>query len=100
MEQKFLEERKLLDDQHAQSRQRLAVDLENLKKKHNELELDLKLKEGEFEKEIQQLKEQLSEAEQTRDLVNKQLKTLDSANAITMAKNEEEFKNNIFRLER
>ena len=63
MEQKFLEERKHLDEQHAESRQRLAVDLENLKKKHNELELDLKLKEGEFEKEIQQLKEQLSEAE-------------------------------------
>jgi ABC-type Zn2+ transport system substrate-binding protein/surface adhesin len=28
------------------------------------------------------------------------LKTLDSANAITMAKNEEEFKNNIIELER
>ena len=53
MEQKFLEERKHLDEQHAESRQRLAIDLENLKKKHNELELDLKLKEGEFEKEIQ-----------------------------------------------
>lgn len=53
MEQKFLEERKHLDDQHAEARQRLAIDLENLKKKHNELELDLKLKEGEFEKEIQ-----------------------------------------------
>ena len=52
MEQKFLDERKHLDEQHAEARNRLAMDLENLKKKYNELELDLKLKDGEYEKDV------------------------------------------------
>jgi len=57
MEQKFVEERKLLDEQHNEARNRLAHDLENLKKKYNEIELDQKLKEGELEKDISHLKE-------------------------------------------
>ena len=39
MEQKFIEERKVLDDQAAEARARLMNDFEQLKMKHNELEL-------------------------------------------------------------
>ena len=52
MEQKFIEERKVLDEQHAEQRARVAKEHEKLKIKHNELELQSKLKDGEYQKTI------------------------------------------------
>lgn len=49
MENKFIEERKLAEKQHNENRSRLANDLESMKKKFNELELEYKLKDGERE---------------------------------------------------
>lgn len=49
METKFIEERKLAEKQHNETRARLANDLEQMKKKFNELELEQKLKDGERE---------------------------------------------------
>ena len=63
MEQKFIEERKVLDEQHAEQRARVAKEHEKLKIKHNELELQSKLKDGEYQKTIAQLQETLQEAE-------------------------------------
>lgn len=67
MEQKFIEERKALDDQAAEARSRLVNDLEQLKMKYNDLELQAKLSAGDSEKTIAHLKEALAEAEQLRD---------------------------------
>ena len=50
MEQQFIEERKKLDDQHNDARQRLLNDLEKIKITNNELELQLKTCNIEFEK--------------------------------------------------
>lgn len=47
MESKFIEERKLAEKQHNDTRARLASDLEQMKKKYNELELEQKLKDSE-----------------------------------------------------
>ena len=67
MEQKFIDERKQLDEQHAEQRGRLMKDYEQLKIKHNELELHFKLARGEYDKETVQLRELLTDAEQQRD---------------------------------
>lgn len=57
MEQKFLNERKLQEEQYNEYRNRMKADLEALKKKNNELELARKISEGEYIKEVQGLKE-------------------------------------------
>jgi len=57
MEQKFLNERKLQEEQYNEYRNRMKGDLEALKKKNNELELARKISEGEYIKEVQGLKE-------------------------------------------
>lgn len=57
MENKFVEERKAVEKQHNDARGRLASDLEAMKKRFNELELEYKLKDGEREQEQQSLKE-------------------------------------------
>ena len=62
MENKFIDERKMLEKQHNETRARLANDLEQMKKKFNELELEYKLKDGEREQENSSLREQLTEA--------------------------------------
>jgi hypothetical protein len=63
MEQKFMNERKKQEEQYNEYRKRLTDDVEQLKKKNNELELQQKIMSGDFEKEVSTLKEQLIEAE-------------------------------------
>lgn len=92
MEQKFIEERKQLDDQHADQRARLMKDYEQLKIKHNELELHSKLARGEYDKETVQLRELLADAEQQRDTYLAKLKLSDTANMAASMKNEEDFR--------
>lgn len=43
-EQKFMNERKLQEDQYNEYRNKMKQDLENLKKKNNEIELAKKIK--------------------------------------------------------
>ena len=57
MEQKFLNERKLQEEQYSEYRNRMKADLEGLKKKNNELELARKITEGQYTKEVGALKE-------------------------------------------
>ena len=57
MEQKFLQERKKQEETYNEYRKTLTDQVENLKKKNNELELQVKVAEGEFQKDVQQLKE-------------------------------------------
>ena len=57
MEQKFLNERKLQEEQYSEYRNRMKADLEGLKKKNNELELARKITEGQYTKEVAALKE-------------------------------------------
>ena len=63
MEQKFMNERKKQEEQYNEYRKRLTDEVEQLKKKNNELELQQKIMSGDFEKEVSTLKEQLIEAE-------------------------------------
>lgn len=63
MEQKFLHERRKQEEQYNEYRKTLSDQVEKLKKRNNELELEQKLNVGEFEKEMSLLKERLSEAE-------------------------------------
>ena len=74
MEQKFLVERKQLEEQYNEYRKRITGDLEGLKKKNNELELALKIQEGESQSEINRLKELFNEADEARTSAQKQLK--------------------------
>lgn len=100
MEQKFIDERKQLDGQHAEQRNRLMKDYEQLKIKHNELELHFKLARGEYDKETVQLRELLTEAEQHRDTFSAKLKNSDTANLENNMRNEEEFRKREAELER
>ena len=78
MEQKFLNERKLQEEQYNEYRNRMKGDLEALKKKNNELELARKISDGEYIKEVQGLKEQLMESDQNKDVAVKSLKNLEA----------------------
>lgn len=100
MECKFIEERKVLDDQAAEARARLMNDFERLKMKENELELQLKLNEGDHEKTVAQLREALAEAEQLRDQYGAKLKSSDTTSMANAAKTEEEFRRREQDLER
>lgn len=100
MEQKFLEERKALEDQHNDSRARLMNDFQQLKMKHNELELKSKLNDDEYAKTIAQLREALAEAEQLRDQYGAKLKSSDTTNMANLQKTEEEFRRREEDLER
>jgi hypothetical protein len=57
MEQKFINERKVQEDQYTEYRKRLTTDLEKLKTKNNELELAQKIIQGELDKETSTLGE-------------------------------------------
>ena len=92
LEQGWVNERKALEKQHTDSRARLANDLEQLKKKYNELELELKLKDGEHEKETTALKELLHEATEVKDYAQKQLRHLDASAVEEQRRHEEEFR--------
>ena len=78
METKFIEERKLAEKQHNDTRARLANDLEQMKKKFNEVELEQKLKDGERNQELTSLKEQLMEAVDQKERAMTQLKSFES----------------------
>ena len=58
----------------------MANDLEAMKKKFNEIELEQKLKDGEREQENQSLKEQLIEAVDQKERALSQLKAQESGN--------------------
>lgn len=64
-------------------------ELEALKKKYNELELQKKLAEGEFEKDTAQMKEQLAECIEQRDSALQQLKSLEASKGTLLAQSEE-----------
>jgi hypothetical protein len=100
MEAKFIDERKQLDEQHAQQRARLMTDYEQLKIKHNEVELHFKLARGDFTKENATLKELFAEAEQQRDAMSAKLKNSDTANMEASLRVEEEFRRREAELER
>ena len=67
LEQKYMNQRKEQEEQYNEYRKRLSNDIENLKKKNNELELATKLKDGEYEKNVSLLEERLAEAEEVKD---------------------------------
>jgi len=67
LEQKYMNQRKEQEEQYNEYRKRLSNDIENLKKKNNELELATKLKDGEYEKNMSLLEERLAEAEEVKD---------------------------------
>jgi hypothetical protein len=85
MEQKFMNERKVQEDQYSEYRKRLTTDLEKLKTKNNELELAQKIIQGELDKETSNLKESLLEAEQARDHALVKLKNFDSSKGVLVA---------------
>ena len=62
-----MNQRKEQEEQEKEYRKRLSNDIENLKKKNNELELGAKLKDGEYEKNVSLLEERLAEAEEVKD---------------------------------
>jgi hypothetical protein len=62
-----MNQRKEQEEQYNEYRKRLSNDIENLKKKNNELELGAKLKDGEYEKNVSLLEERLAEAEEVKD---------------------------------
>mmetsp|Transcript_9207 Transcript_9207/g.13957 ORF Transcript_9207/g.13957 Transcript_9207/m.13957 type:complete len:280 (+) Transcript_9207:2384-3223(+) len=92
MEHKFLSERKLQEEQYNEYRKRLTNELEQLKKKNNELELSQKVQEGEYEKNTNIIKEQLIETEQARDHALKQLRQLESTKGNAITSIEERYK--------
>jgi hypothetical protein len=59
--------------------------LEHLKKKNNDLELEVKIKEGEYEKNVSNHREQLAEAVNMRDVAIKQLKALEASKGSMLA---------------
>ena len=63
MEQKFMNESKIQEGKYQENRKKLTNELEKLKTRNNELELELKITQGELEKNTSTLKEQLIEAE-------------------------------------
>lgn len=100
MEGKFIEERKLAEKQHNETRARIASDLEQMKKKYNEMELEQKLKDGESESQIQNLQEQLMETTDQKERAMTQLKALESGTSASHKKFEEEMKQREQDLER
>lgn len=100
MENKFIEERKQAEKQHNDTRGRLASDLEKMKKKFNELELDHKLKDGDKEQENTSLREQLNEAVDLKERYLMQLKEMESGSMSTNKRQEDEFKVREIELER
>ena len=100
MENKFIEERKQAEKQHNDTRGRLASDLEKMKKKFNELELDHKLKDGDKEQENTSLREQLNEAVDLKERYLMQLKEMESGSMSTNKRQEDEFKVRELELER
>jgi hypothetical protein len=59
--------------------------LEHLKKKNNDLELEVKIKEGEYDKNVSNHREQLAEAVNMRDVAIKQLKALEASKGSMLA---------------
>ena len=59
--------------------------MEHLKKKNNDLELEVKIKEGEYEKNVSNHREQLAEAVNMRDVAIKQLKALEASKGSMLA---------------
>lgn len=100
MENKFIEERKQAEKQHNDTRGRLASDLEKMKKKFNELELEHKLKDGDKEQENTSLREQLNEAVDLKERYLMQLKEMESGSMSTNKRQEDEFKVRELELER
>ena len=100
MENKFIEERKQAEKQHNDTRGRLASDLEKMKKKFNEIELDHKLKDGDKEQENTSLREQLNEAVDLKERYLMQLKEMESGSMSTNKRQEDEFKVREVELER
>ena len=92
MEQKFLNERKQMDEQYNEYRKRLTNELEQIKKKNNELELTQKVHDSEYDKNMSMLKDQLSEAEMQRDSALKQLKSMEASKGNTINQIEERSK--------
>ena len=76
------------------------TDYEQLKIKHNEVELHFKLARGDFTKENATLKELFAEAEQQRDAMSEKLKNSDTANMEASLRIEEEFRRREAELER
>ena len=70
----------------------MKADFENLKKTNNELELSMKIKMGEHEKEMGHLREQFNEATSTRDTSVKLLKTLEATKGSILQETEERYK--------
>lgn len=58
-----MNERKAQEDMYNEYRKKLTNEIELLKKKNNELELAQKVNQGEYEKEMANLKESLSDSE-------------------------------------
>lgn len=73
--------------------------MEHLKKKNNDLELEVKIKEGEYEKNVSNHREQLAEAVNVRDLATKQLKLLETSKGTMLAQTEEKYKQTVRELE-
>jgi len=92
MEQKFLQERKKQEETYNEYRKTLTDQVENLKKKNNELELQVKVAEGEFQKDVQQLKEQLNEAEEAKNAAEEKLKSLNTQKLEMLTDSEAKFK--------
>ena len=59
--------------------------MEHLKKKNNDLELEVKIKEGEYDKNVSNHREQLAEAVNMRDVATKQLKALEASKGSMLA---------------
>ena len=92
MEQRFIEESKVRDEQHNEQRTRLSKAHEELKMKSDELQLQLRLKEGEFEKTVGQLREQLAESDEAKKAYLAKLQMSDTLNQAKANRNEEEFR--------
>ena len=78
MESKFMAQKKQQEETYNEYRKKLADQIEQLKKKNNEIELAKKLLESEYAKESQLQKVELDEAKDTRDDAMAQLKKLKS----------------------
>lgn len=82
----------MLEKQHNETRARLANDLEQMKKKFNELELEHKLKDGDKQQENQSLREQLNEANDLKERAQQLLKEMEAGSMSSTKRQEDEFR--------
>lgn len=89
MEQKFMNEKKKQEEVYNEYRKKLTDQVEQLKKKNNEIELAQKLMDSDFTKQKQQLQEQLEDAQNVRDDAVSKLKRLQDQSSSQLTKGEE-----------